>query len=100
MLYHSSCHLIDARYNMLVWDRIGGWRGRSTLNFSTNPMLQLSRFGQSPWCDQLSRQMLDSGQLQALIAEQGIVGLTSNPTIFQRALAEGDWYAEQIREAA
>ena len=70
------------------------------MNFSTNPMLQLSRFGQSPWCDQLSRQMLDSGQLQALIAEQGIVGLTSNPTIFQRALAEGDWYAEQIREAA
>src|ERR1700682_2188108 len=65
-----------------------------------NPMLQLRRYGQSPWCDQLRRQMLASGQLQELIAEQGIVGLTSNPTIFQRALAQGDWYDQQIREAA
>jgi transaldolase len=70
------------------------------LNSFVNPMLQLSRYGQSPWCDQLSRQMLASGQLQELITEQGIVGLTSNPTIFQRALAQGDWYDDQIREAA
>src|ERR1700730_2381771 len=69
-------------------------------NSFANPMLQLSRYGQSAWCDQLSRQMLASGQLQELIAEQGIVGLTSNPTIFQRALAQGDWYDGQIREAA
>ena len=69
-------------------------------NSFANPMLQLNRYGQSAWCDQLSRQMLATGQLQELIAEQGIVGLTSNPTIFQRALAQGDWYDGQIREAA
>ena len=65
-----------------------------------NPMLRLNEFGQSPWCDQLSRQLLTTGQLAQLVTEQGVVGLTSNPTIFQKALAAGDWYDGQIREAA
>ncbi len=63
-----------------------------------NQLIQLREMGQSPWCDQLSRQMLLSGQLANLI-DQGIVGLTSNPTIFQKAIAGGDWYDDQIRLA-
>ena len=44
--------------------------------------------------------MLDSGQLASLIADDSVVGVTSNPTIFQKALAEGDLYDEQLREVA
>jgi transaldolase len=64
-----------------------------------NPLRQLRDLGQSPWCDQLSRQMLESGQLRELIFS-GVMGLTSNPTIFQKALAEGSWYDDQIRTGA
>jgi transaldolase len=64
---------------------------------SENPLRRLTEMGQSPWCDQLSRQMLVSGELAELVTERGIVGLTSNPTIFRQALAAGDWYDEQIR---
>jgi transaldolase len=65
-----------------------------------NPLLQLREAGQSPWCDQLSRELLESGQLARLISEQGITGLTSNPTIFHKALSRGQSYDRQIRDAA
>ncbi len=67
---------------------------------SQNPLLELRAWGQSPWCDQLSRRLLSSGQLGNLVSRQGIVGLTSNPTIFRNALAEGDWYDADIRTTA
>src|ERR1700737_2779226 len=62
--------------------------------------MQLREMCQSPWCDQLSREMLASGQLAWLVGEQGITGLTSNPTIFQAALDGGDRYDDQVRDAA
>src|SRR6186997_2279568 len=43
--------------------------------------------------------MLETGELKRLIEEDAVVGVTSNPTIFQKALAEGDWYDDQLREA-
>ena len=61
---------------------------------------QLSDAGVSVWIDSLSREMLDSGELASLIADDSVVGVTSNPTIFQKALAEGDLYDEQLREVA
>ena len=61
---------------------------------------ELSAAGVSVWIDSLSREMLDSGQLAALMADDSVVGVTSNPTIFQKALAEGDLYDEQLREVA
>jgi transaldolase len=61
---------------------------------------ELSDEGVSVWIDSLSREMLDSGQLASLIADDSVVGVTSNPTIFQKALAEGDLYDEQLREVA
>jgi transaldolase len=65
---------------------------------SKSPLQELSDLGQSVWIDSLSREMIDSGELQRLIDEDSVVGVTSNPTIFQKALASGDSYDEQMRE--
>ncbi|MHB8613128.1 MAG: transaldolase [Candidatus Dormibacteraceae bacterium] len=67
---------------------------------SSNPLLQLRELGQSPWCDQLSREMLESGQLARMVQHQGITGLTSNPTIFHKAMSSGRSYDAQIRDGA
>jgi transaldolase len=61
------------------------------------PLKQLEEQGQSVWIDYLSRSMLRDGELAGLV-EDGIQGVTSNPTIFQSAIAEGDAYDEQLRE--
>jgi transaldolase len=61
------------------------------------PLTQLAAHGQSVWIDYLSRTFVDDGDLAALV-DQGVVGVTSNPTIFQGAIAEGDAYDEQLRE--
>lgn len=62
-----------------------------------NPIQQLYRAGQSVWCDNLSRAMLDSGELRRLI-DLGIVGITSNPTIFMKAIAGSTDYDDRIHE--
>jgi transaldolase len=59
---------------------------------------ELSSRGVSVWVDTLSREMLVSGELARLVREDSVVGLTSNPTIFEKALSEGDLYDEQLRE--
>jgi transaldolase len=59
---------------------------------------QLSELGQSVWIDYLSRDVLRSGELGRLVEEDAVVGVTSNPTIFQKAIAAGDAYDEQLRE--
>jgi transaldolase len=59
---------------------------------------QLSALGQSVWIDFLSRQLLEEGELDRLIREDAISGVTSNPTIFQKAIAGGTAYDEQLRE--
>ncbi len=58
----------------------------------------LSEIGQSVWIDSLSREMLATGELQRLMDEDAVTGVTSNPTIFQKALATGEWYDDQLRE--
>jgi transaldolase len=59
---------------------------------------KLSALGQSVWIDYLSRQLLQSGTLARLMDEDAAVGVTSNPTIFQKAIAEGNLYDEQLKE--
>jgi transaldolase len=59
---------------------------------------QLSKRGQSIWIDSLSREMLDSGKLERLMKEDAVVGQTTNPTIFQKAISESDAYDEQLKE--
>src|SRR3954453_3657549 len=61
------------------------------------PLQELADHGQSVWIDYLSRPFVQDGDLAGLV-DQGIKGVTSNPTIFQGAIAEGDAYDEQIRE--
>jgi len=63
-------------------------------------LFQLHELGQSPWCDQLSRELVDSGAIKQLVDEYGVTGLTSNPTIFQKALAGGNYYDLQIARSA
>ena len=63
----------------------------------TSPLKALSEHGQSPWIDYLSRSFVRDGDLAGLV-DDGIVGVTSNPTIFQGAIAQGDAYDEQMRE--
>ena len=58
---------------------------------------QLSDLGQSVWIDFLSRDLLRTGELARLRDEDAVVGVTSNPTIFQKALSSGDAYDEQLR---
>jgi transaldolase len=59
---------------------------------------QLSKLGQSVWIDYLSRRLLRDGGLAELMRDHAVVGVTSNPTIFQKAISEGDAYDEQLRE--
>ena len=59
---------------------------------------KLSDLGQSVWIDYLSRNLLHKGQLARMMRQDAVVGVTSNPTIFQKAIAEGDAYDEQLRE--
>ena len=66
-----------------------------------NPNLAaLSAAGVSVWLDDLSRERLQSGNLQELIDTKSVVGVTTNPSIFQKAFAEGDAYDAQIAELA
>ncbi len=67
---------------------------------ATSRLHELSEHGVSVWMDSLSRAMLETGELARLMEEDAVVGVTSNPTIFQKALAEGDWYDEQLETAA
>src|ERR1700752_4854296 len=59
---------------------------------------QLSDHGQSVWIDYLSRDMLEEGELARMMREDAVVGVTSNPTIFQKAISHGDRYDEQLKE--
>ena len=59
---------------------------------------ELSKVGQSVWIDYLSRRLVREGELAELMREHAVVGVTSNPTIFQKAIAEGNAYDDQLRE--
>lgn len=63
-----------------------------------SPLHRLSALGQSVWIDFLSREAIRGGHLQKLIDEDSVVGATSNPSIFEKAMASGDAYDEQLRE--
>jgi transaldolase len=59
---------------------------------------QLSKLGQSVWIDFLSRDLLHQGELARMMEEDAVCGVTSNPTIFQKAISQGASYDEQLRE--
>ena len=59
---------------------------------------ELSELGQSVWIDYLSRDLIHQGELERMMREDAVVGVTSNPTIFQKAISHGNAYDEQLRE--
>jgi transaldolase len=65
-----------------------------------NPLKRLRALGQSVWYDYIRRDLITSGRLAELIRQDGLSGMTSNPTIFQKAIAETDLYDEDIRRLA
>lgn len=67
---------------------------------SENPLKKLQQFGQSVWLDYLHRSMFQSGELARMIEEDGLRGITSNPSIFQKAIGDSDAYDEEINTLA
>ncbi|TCK18006.1 transaldolase [Thiogranum longum] len=65
-----------------------------------NPVRQLEEAGQSVWLDYIRRSLLANGGLKRLIEDDGVKGMTSNPAIFEKAIAGSDDYIEVIRELA
>lgn len=63
---------------------------------ATNPLVQMAALGQSPWHDNIRRSLLTSGALRKMVQAGDITGLTSNPTIFEQAIAGSNDYDEQI----
>ena len=72
----------------------------ATTKTQQNPLKELAEYGQSPWLDFIRRNLITSGELQRLIDEDGLKGVTSNPAIFEKALSAGDDYKDFIREKA
>jgi transaldolase/glucose-6-phosphate isomerase len=66
----------------------------------SNPLTELENVGQSVWFDQMERKLVSSGKLQQMIEEDDLRGLTSNPTIFDKAIAGSEDYDVQVRELA
>ncbi|HEX6310983.1 MAG TPA: transaldolase [Acidimicrobiia bacterium] len=63
-----------------------------------SPIARLNDYGQSPWCDNLTRTLVHGGALAHMIEHDGIRGVTSNPTIFEKAMAGGEGYDDQLTE--
>ncbi len=66
----------------------------------TSAIARLNDFGQSPWYDNLTRPLITGGGLQQLIDDDGIRGVTSNPTIFEKAMSAGDAYDDELKACA
>ncbi len=64
---------------------------------SDNPLKQLEACGQAPWLDYLKRSLIQGGDLKKMIETDGLKGVTSNPSIFQKSIGESDEYADDIK---
>jgi transaldolase / glucose-6-phosphate isomerase len=63
-----------------------------------NPLKQLARFGQSIWLDYIRRSLMTSGELRRMVEEDGLGGMTSNPSIFEKAIEGGEEYADYLKQ--
>src|SRR5947199_9364830 len=78
------------------WTRWLRWKGK--WHMADSNLHKLSARGQSVWIDYLSRDLLEQGELKRMMEDDAVVGVTSNPTIFQKAIAAGNAYDEQLKE--
>src|SRR6266566_9380439 len=67
---------------------------------ATNPLKDLLKFGQSVWLDYIRRDLITGGELKRLIDEDGLRGMTSNPAIFEKAIADSSLYDDILTSAA
>src|SRR3954454_14158041 len=63
-----------------------------------SPLHEVAARGQSVWFDTLSRDLVHTGELKRMMDEDAVTGVTSNPTIFQKALSSGDAYDEDLKK--
>src|SRR5260370_24454323 len=66
----------------------------------SNPLVELAKVGQSVWYDQMERKLITTGQLKKMIEQDDLRGMTSNPTIFEKAIAGSEDYDAQLRQLA
>ena len=66
---------------------------------ATNHLHEIEKLGQAVWLDNISRELIEDGELKRLVDEDGLTGVTSNPTIFEKAMGEGDRYDSAYAEA-
>ena len=71
----------------------------ATKTLTSNPLMELQAQGQSVWYDNIRRGLISSGELQSLL-DEGVVGITSNPTIFEKAITGSSDYDDGLRELA
>src|SRR3979411_940473 len=64
---------------------------------ATNPLKELLKYGQSMWLDYIRRDLLTSGKLKTMIEDDGLRGMTSNPSIFEKAIAESSLYDDMLK---
>jgi transaldolase / glucose-6-phosphate isomerase len=64
-----------------------------------NPLVSLQEYGQAVWLDFLARRFIEDGGLRKLVAQEGLTGVTSNPSIFEKAIAEGTDYDSALKQA-
>jgi len=69
-----------------------------TVSKTKNPLLRLIEFGQSPWLDFINRTHTEDGSLKKLVDEDGLRGMTSNPSIFEKTMGYGTAYDAEIRQ--
>jgi transaldolase len=67
---------------------------------TTNPVKELLNYGQSMWLDYIRRDLITSGKLKTMIEEDGLRGMTSNPSIFEKAIAESSLYDDMLKSLA
>jgi len=67
---------------------------------ATNPLKDLQKFGQSVWLDYIRRDLFTTGELKRLIDEDGLRGMTSNPAIFEKAIADSTLYVDMLKQLA
>src|SRR5205807_1812357 len=78
---------------LLAFGEIGG-------HAMANPLVQLQRYGQSVWYDNIRRGLITSGTLQAMIDQDGLRGITSNPSIFEKAIGGSTDYDAALKTLA
>src|SRR5574337_740962 len=97
----------DISHGAIPWQRAlspPGESGRSgkqgDMSMKTNRLRKLATFGQSVWLDYIRRDLIVDGRLRRLIEEDGLRGITSNPSIFEKAIVESHEYDDDIQAMA